>query len=69
MLEDDNTDLKIETFNKYIDSIIIWLYILNQHSSKQCVSALEVYFYFTSLEKKIPNLNEIFTNVLDVLIF
>jgi hypothetical protein len=57
MLEDDNTDLKIETFNKYIDSIIIWLYILNQHSSKQCVSALEVYFYFTSLEKKIPNSN------------
>ena len=35
----------------------MWLYILNQYSSKQCANSLVVYFYFTSLEKKLPSSN------------
>jgi hypothetical protein len=35
----------------------MWLYILNQYASKQCVNSLVIYLYFTSLEKKIPNSN------------
>jgi len=47
----------LETYNKYVDNIIMWLYILNQYASKQCSNTLVVYFYFTSLEKKLPSSN------------
>ena len=57
IVEDDNVELEIETYNKHVDSIIMWLYILNQYASKQCANSLVVYLYFTSLEKKIPNSN------------
>jgi hypothetical protein len=53
-LEEDNAELKIPTFNKYVNSIVMWLYIVNQYASKQCSQTLTVYFYFTSLEKKLP---------------
>jgi hypothetical protein len=57
IVEEDNVELKLDEFNKYVDNIIIWLYILNQYASKQCANTLAVYFYFTSLEKKLPNSN------------
>lgn len=57
IVEDDHVELKLDTFHKYIDSILMWLYILNQYSSKSCSNTLVVYFYFTSLEKKLPNSN------------
>ena len=47
----------IEIYNKYIDSIIMWLYILNLYASKSCVNNLVIYLYFTSLEKKLPDSN------------
>jgi len=56
-VEDDHIESKIETYNQYVDSIIMWLYILNQYSSKQCSNTLVVYFYFTSLEKQLPDSN------------
>ena len=55
--EDDNIELKLDVYNKHVDAIIMWLYILNEYSSKQCASNLVIYFYFTSLEKKLPNSN------------
>jgi hypothetical protein len=57
VIEEDNIELKIDVFNKYVDNIIMWLYILNQYASKQCANTLAVYFYFTSLEKKLPTSN------------
>jgi hypothetical protein len=57
IVEEDNIELKLDEFNKYVDNIIMWLYILNQYASKQCANTLAVYFYFTSLEKKLPNSN------------
>ena len=57
IIEEDNVELNLETFNKHIDAIIMWLYILNQYASKQCANNLVVYFYFTSLEKKLPSSN------------
>ena len=54
VVEDPNIEHKINTYNKYVDSIIMWLYILNLYSSKQCANSLVIYFYFTSLEKKLP---------------
>ena len=57
IVEDDNVELQLESYNKHVDSIIMWLYILNQYASKQCANSLAIYLYFTSLEKKIPNSN------------
>jgi len=57
IVEDDNVELQLETYNKHVDSIIMWLYILNQYASKQCANSLVIYLYFTSLEKRIPNSN------------
>ena len=57
IVENDNVELELETYNKHVDSIIMWLYILNQYASKQCANSLVIYLYFTSLEKKIPNSN------------
>jgi len=57
VVEDPNIELKIKTYNKYVESIIMWLYILNLYSSKQCANSLAIYFYFTSLEKKLPESN------------
>jgi hypothetical protein len=56
-VEEPDVELKIEVYNKYVESIIMWLYILNQYSSKQCVNSLIIYFYFTSLEKRLPKSN------------
>ena len=53
-IEDMDAELKIDVYNKYVDNIIIWLYILNQYSSKKCANTLTIYFYFTSLEKHLP---------------
>jgi hypothetical protein len=55
--EDDNIESKLGDYNKHVDSIVMWLYILNEYASKQCASNLIVYFYFTSLEKRLPNSN------------
>jgi hypothetical protein len=57
IVEEDDIELKLETYNKHIDSIIMWLYILNQYASKQCANSIVIYLYFTSLEKTIPNSN------------
>jgi hypothetical protein len=57
IVEETNIELKINEFNKYIDNIIIWIYILNLYSSKNCASSLVIYFYFTSLEKNLPSSN------------
>jgi hypothetical protein len=57
VVEDPNIELKIHLYNKYVDSIIMWLYVLNLYSSKQCANSLIIYFYFTSLEKKLPDSN------------
>jgi hypothetical protein len=57
IVEETNVELKINEFNKYVDNIIMWLYFLNLYSSKTCASSLVIYFYFTSLEKKLPSSN------------
>lgn len=53
--EEDDIELKIDVYNKHVDAIIMWLFILNEYASKQCASNLVVYFYFTSLEKQLPD--------------
>ena len=57
IVEEDDIELKLDVYNKHVDNIIMWLYILNQYASKQCSNTLVVYFYFTSLEKHLPSSN------------
>jgi len=57
IVEEDNVELKLYKYNKCVDNIILWLYILNQYASKSCSNTLKVFFYFTSLEKKLPSSN------------
>jgi hypothetical protein len=66
IVEEDNVELKLETFNGYVDAIMMWLYILNQYASKQCVNTLVIYLYFTSLEKKLPDSNIIILDEINV---
>jgi hypothetical protein len=57
IIENEDIERKIKTYHKYVDSIIMWLYILNEYSSKQCSKKLKLYFYFTCLKKEIPHSN------------
>ena len=56
IIENGNND-DIGLYNRYMEYITMWLYMLNIYSSRECVNTLSVYFYFTSLEKKLPNSN------------
>lgn len=55
--EYDETHINIGLYNKYLQAVAIWLYILNIYSSKECSKTITVYFYLTSLEKVLPNSN------------
>jgi hypothetical protein len=57
IVENDNIELELEQYNKYVESVATWLYILNMYASKECAKNLNIYFYFTSLEKNLPNSN------------
>lgn len=57
IVENSNVELEIQLYNRYMEVITMWLYILNIHASKECVKTLTIYFYFTSLEKSLPNSN------------
>jgi hypothetical protein len=48
----NNVDLSI--YDRYINAILIWLFILNIYSSKQCSNTLILYIYMTSLDKRLP---------------
>jgi hypothetical protein len=45
----------INVYNKYVDAIVMWLYVLNEYASSRCSKTFTVYLYFTNLEKKLPN--------------
>jgi hypothetical protein len=64
--ENANADESLEHYNKYIDSIIMWLHILNKYSSPLCSKSLVIYFYMTSLKKKLPESNIIVLDEVNV---
>ena len=44
-------------YNKYVDYMLVWLYMVNEYSSKSCVDELKIYIYHTSLLKLLPTTN------------
>jgi hypothetical protein len=65
-VEENYNTIDLESFNSYVDAIIMWLFMLNKYASKQCVNSLTIYFYFTSLEKTLPNSNITILNEMNV---
>jgi hypothetical protein len=51
----DKVDLKV--YDKYIDAIIMWLFVVSKYASKQCSTTLTLYVYMTSLDKMLPPSN------------
>jgi hypothetical protein len=44
-----------KNYQKEVEFILMWLYVLNIYSPKHCATTLTVYLYLTSLSKKIPH--------------
>jgi hypothetical protein len=57
IVENDNVELDVSLYNRYMEYITMWLYMLNIYGTKECANTLTIYFYFTSLEKCLPNSN------------
>ena len=53
----EETIQNIHQYQKTIDLIIMWLYIIHSISPNNCANTLVIYCYFTSLEKTLPYSN------------
>ena len=53
----ERADVDYEKYDKCVNSILLWSYILNKYSSIHCSKDWNIYLYFTSLEKQLPNKN------------
>ena len=48
-------DNHLEVYNNYVKRMLMWLYILNrQTKNKKCSKILNIYVYFSSVEKELP---------------
>lgn len=45
----------IQMMNSYVDNMLLWLHVSNKHTTDTCANKLDIYIYLTSLEKNIPN--------------
>jgi len=57
LIEDDRVESLIEIYNTYVDYMLVWLYIVDTYSSKNCANQLKIFIYHTSLLKNLPNSN------------
>jgi hypothetical protein len=57
IVENENVEEELEVYNRYVQAIAIWLYMLNAYAPKECVESINIYLYFTSLLKHLPNSN------------
>jgi len=57
LIEDNNVETSIETYNNYVSYMLVWLYIADIYSSKKCANQLKIFIYHTSLLKTLPNTN------------
>lgn len=57
VIEDDKVEINIDKYNEYVDKILVWLYIVNEYSSKKCSEKITLFLYMTSLNKELPKTN------------
>jgi hypothetical protein len=55
--EEKQNGVDVKEYDKYVNIIYMWLFIMNKYAPVECSSSLTVYFYLTSLEKKLPDSN------------
>jgi hypothetical protein len=55
--KNDLHENNMEKYDECVNSILMWSYILNKYSSIHCSKDWNIYLYFTSLEKQLPNKN------------
>jgi len=54
VVEEPSSKIKLSSYQKKVDIIILWLFILNKYASKKCSQYFTVFFYFTNLTKNLP---------------
>jgi hypothetical protein len=57
LTEDGNPEELIDIYNNYVDYMLVWLYIVDGYSSRNCASDLKIFIYHTSLLKNLPKTN------------
>lgn len=57
LIEDGNIETLVNKYNNYVDYMLVWLFIVNQYSSKKCANEMKVFIYHTSLLKTLPETN------------
>jgi len=57
VVEHSSPEYHIEIYNEYVETILKWLYIVNEYSSKTCSKKINIFMYLTSLTKKLPTSN------------
>ena len=57
IVEEVNSEIKIEYYNNYVDKILVWLCFINEYASKKCSSKITIFIYLTSLKKNLPDTN------------
>ena len=57
IVEDNTTRIQNELYNEYVEKILVWLYIVNIYSSKQCCKKIDLFLYLTILKKELPKNN------------
>lgn len=55
--KDDLHKINLNKYDDYVHRILLWSYILNKYSSIHCSKDWNIFFYFTSLQKQLPNKN------------
>jgi hypothetical protein len=58
VVEDVNVEMHLDKYSHYVDSMLAWLYIINQYAStSSCAKVITIYLYFTQLPKILPETN------------
>ena len=58
VIEDVNVEMHLDKYSHYVDSMLAWLYIINQYASTpSCAKSITIYLYFTQLPKLLPETN------------
>ena len=53
-LIENNSTRNIRKYNKYVDNMLVWLTIISKVASPSCSKVLNVFVYFTSMKKVLP---------------
>ena len=52
--EENDPENVLNTYNNYVDYMLVWLYIIDGYASRNCSSELKIFIYHTNLLKEFP---------------